>query len=406
LLALGFVIVQGTLPFQLVAPIFWTQENAGDDVQVLLVGLMATIRGVAMVVFGIYGGSLADRFNRRTVLLYAQTGGFVVAAATVVVVMVGDGGPVAMTLLFALVFCSSALWAVDVPTRQAMVPDIVGIDSASRGLALATSGAWMLAPVTVLSVGFLIDRIGFSGAFGLVAVLQAAALLTLLPMRYRPTVQRDTKPARRRTALRDLREGIAYTWSQPALRWVVGLSALMTGIAMPAISGLGPTWVTTVVGASFTEFGFIAAFWGLGGLVAALLLTRFASPARSGAIVAIGAAFFATGFMVFGSGQTPLFAIVGNVAVGSGLVATQIAGVGLIAQIAPNEMRGRVTSLLLVDRALAQFLALPAAAIGQLVGLTVLFPILGVLCLSVVAFLLLTQRRFWLNRGTAENAAR
>ena len=67
----------------------------------------------------------------------------------------------------------------------------------------------------------------------------------------------------------------------------------------------------------------------------------------------------------------------------------QSTGVALIARIAPPELRGRVTSLLLLDRALAQLLALPIAAIAQGVGLTTLFPILGAICVVTVVVLLL-----------------
>jgi hypothetical protein len=93
--------------------------------------------------------------------------------------------------------------------------------------------------------------------------------------------------------------------------------------------------------------------------------------------------------LTFGVHDSAIFVVAGNAGVGSGLIATQIAGVGLIARIAPAELRARVTSLLLLDRALAQLLALPLAAIAQGIGLTTLFPILGVLCVATVVVLIL-----------------
>ena len=266
LLTLGLVIVQGSLPFQLVAPIFWVQENAGDDSEVLLVGVLSMFRGVAMVGFGMYGGTLADRFDRRLVLIVAAVGGLVVAVASVAVVAVGEGGPVSMGILFGLVFCGAAVWAIDIPTRQSMIPDIVGMEVAPRGLALATSVTWFLSTTVLIAVGLLIDKLGFTGAFALVACVQVVVLLSLLPMAYRRTTSEPDVATEHRSGFRDLRDGIAYAWSQPVLRFVVGVSILMTGIASPAISGLGPTWITTVIGVSFTKFGLIGAVWAFGAL--------------------------------------------------------------------------------------------------------------------------------------------
>ena len=367
-------------------PIFWVQEHADDDIRVLLVGVLSAVRGVAMVLFGLYGGALADRIDRRRLLIYTQSSAVLVGFGILALVALAGGGAGVMAALFVLVFFAAGLWAVDGPTRQAMVPDIVGAEDAPRGVALAASGTWVVTSVTIVAVGFVIDGLGFSGAFAIVAAMQVVALATLLPMHYQ---RQDLPSAPSASGLAEFRAGVRYTWRHPVLRWLIGVSVLMTAIAMPAISGLGPTWVTTVVGASFSDFGLIASVWGLGALVASLILTRYARIEAMGLVFAGSAVLFAAGFLTFGLHDSAIFVVAGNAGVGSGLIATQIAGVGLIARIAPAELRARVTSLLLLDRALAQLLALPLAAIAQGIGLTTLFPILGVLCVATVVVLIL-----------------
>ncbi len=388
LLFLGFITIHGGLNFQLVAPIFWVQEHADDDVRVLLVGVLSAVRGVAMVSFGLYGGSLADRFDRRRLLICTQSLAILVGVGAVALVATAGGGTGAMVGLFILVFFASGLWAIDGPTRQSMVPDIVGADDAPRGIALAASGTWIVTVATILAVGFVIDELGFTGAFAFLAALQIVALATLVPMRYRRSSSFPGGSSQRV----GFRTGIRYTWRHPVLRSLIGVSVLMTALAMPAINGLGPTWVTTIVGASFSEFGLIASVWGVGALLASLVLTRYGRIESMGIVFAGSALLFAVGFLIFGLDNTVLFAVVGNAAVGSGLIATQITGVALIARIAPSELRGRVTSLLLLDRALAQLLALPIAAIAQGIGLTTIFPILGAVCVTTVVVLLVAAQ--------------
>lgn len=393
LLFAGFVIVQGTLPLQLVTQIFWLQEHTDPDIRIVLVGLLATIRGAGMLGFGLYGGALADRFNRRSLLLAVQVAAIAMHAGILVTMAVTDAGNGALALFFVLVLSSSALWAIDGPTRQAMVPDIVGDRLAVRGLATNAAGAWALTPVTIIAAGFLIDGVGFTGTYALLVGLHVVATLALLPLHYRRREGEGRATAA--AGLRGIVEGIRYTRQHPTLLWIVVLMVLMTGIGMPAVSGLGPTWVTTVVGASFSEFGLIGAVWGATAMLVSLGLTRFSAFRRLGMVVVVGALTFAGGFVIFSAEASVAFAVAGNAALGAGLVATQVAGTALIANLAPNAVRARIMSLLLLDRALAQLLALPVAGAGQAVGLTTVFPVLAVLCLGSVAVLVVLRPQIW-----------
>ena len=59
-------------------------------------------------------------------------------------------------------------------------------------------------------------------------------------------------------ALRDIRDGIAYTRREPVILWAVVLLVAMTGFGFPAVANLGPTWITTVVGVPVRDFGLVA----------------------------------------------------------------------------------------------------------------------------------------------------
>ena len=74
LLFLGLLIGQALSPFQFLAQIIWIQLSAAEDVRILLIGLIAAVRGAGMLLFGLYGGALADRFDRRRLLIATQLG--------------------------------------------------------------------------------------------------------------------------------------------------------------------------------------------------------------------------------------------------------------------------------------------------------------------------------------------
>ena len=68
LLLAGFIVGQSMMPLQFVASIAWIQLVAPDDIEILMVGAIGTIRGIGMIGFGLFGGALADRFDRRRLL--------------------------------------------------------------------------------------------------------------------------------------------------------------------------------------------------------------------------------------------------------------------------------------------------------------------------------------------------
>src|SRR3972149_2315829 len=68
LLFIGLVFAQALMPLQFVTSIFWVQDSVGTDNRIVLVGAIGTTRGVGALLFGLYGGALADRFDRRKLL--------------------------------------------------------------------------------------------------------------------------------------------------------------------------------------------------------------------------------------------------------------------------------------------------------------------------------------------------
>jgi MFS family permease len=392
LLFIGLVFAQALMPLQFVSQIFWIQDSAGQANRLLLIGAIGTTRGLGALTFGLIGGAFADRFDRRRLLMTTQTSALVLNLCVAAVMLVSDGGPVALALFFTLTFGASAMWAVDMPTRQAIIPDLVGRDLAPGAISLTAAGAQVAAPVSIFVSGIFVDTFGFGETYAISCLGHAAAVIALLLMRYRPTIARALPGARYgvRETYRDVRAGLAYTRSQSTLLWVIVLLTTIMVMGFPAVANLGPTWVTTVVGVSFRNFGFVAIFWGGSAFLTSLVLTRFSYFTRKGAILALAALLFATGFCIFSTG-TLAGAIAGNAALGCGMAAAQITAASLVQHIAPNEVRGRVMSILWLNMGLAQLVTFPIAAIAQVSSLRVLFPVMATALTIVVIFIVLTR---------------
>ena len=394
LLFLGLLLGQALSPFQFVAQIIWVQVSAPEDLRIVLVGLIAAARGGGMLLFGLYGGALADRFDRRRLLIVTQLAALVLNVAIGVLMVFGSAEAGTLVLFYALTFVASALVSIDLPTRQAIVPDIVGRQLTTAGIALNAAGGQIALPVAIMSTGFVIDAFGPGVGYLVGSGAHVAQLATLALMRIR--TRRETAagfgPG---AALRDIRDGIAYTRREPVILWAVVLLVAMMGFGFPAVANLGPTWITTVVGVPVRDFGLVAATWGVGALLASMTLARFARYERKGMIVGIAALVFGLSFLVFGGGHTVANAVIGNFGLGVAMASAQIAGTALIQLVAPGEFRGRVMSLLNLNMGVAQLVTLPLAALGQWIGLEVLFPALAVSLLAVTVLILATRRALW-----------
>lgn len=393
LLFIGLVAGRGMMPLQFIAQIFWIQSEAPAELRVLLVGSLAAVRGAAALVFGLAGGALADRFDRRPLLVVTQWASLGANAGVVAVMAVGEGDLPGVTAFLALTFVASALMAIDIPARQALVPELLGPALTPGGYSLNTAGMQLSLPVSMLASGFAIDALGLAGAYAAGASGHIAQIATLAAMRYRaePAAGGTARAAGARRTLADVRDGLRFVRREPTVLWVIALVLLVGGMGAPAVANLGPTWITTVVGVDVRDFGLVAMTWGLGAFLgSAVLAQRAATLRRWGLIVAWSSLLFAGSFIVFSIATVPT-AVIGNFGLGTGLAVSNVAAVAIVQHLVPNAVRGRVMSVLTLNQGLAQLLTLPLAAAGQLLSLRVLFPALAVLQLACVTALVVSR---------------
>jgi MFS family permease len=220
-----------------------------------LVGLAIALQFTPTLLFGVWGGAIADRFDKRKVLLCTQVAMMAVAA---VLAIVDLSGIVQLWMLYVLVFAYGMALAVDNPTRQSFVselvpaadlPNAIGLSSAifqlARVLGPALAGVLILAGGT--SICFVLNTVSFVFVIG--------ALLMM-----RPEELHRSKPLGREKG--QLTEGLRYIWHTAELRWilllmlVVGTFAINSPVVLPLLAKVtfhsGPevySWMSIAMGA-------------------------------------------------------------------------------------------------------------------------------------------------------------
>jgi MFS family permease len=389
LLISGFAVGQMLMPLQFITQILWVQENAPADIWLILVAFIGAARGIGALTFGLYGGALADRFDRKKLILVAQVLLLLTTLAISALMYFGTGSATNFTLFFLITFLAAGLQSIDAPTRLAIVPDILGPELTSAGMSLNQAAAQLSMPLALFGTGLIIDSLGFSGAYLLSSVghLFVVGFVTLMTYRT-PEHEKKQGPYGFSEAIGDVRFGLRYARNHPVILWVIILLIAMMGLGFPATANLGPTWITTVVGVEVRQVGFVAMTWGLGSLIAAIALTRFPAFEHRGALIGGGALLFSASFIVFVMDNTVTNAVIGNLGLGAGMTTTMVSSTILIQHLVPNEVRGRVMSIFQLNMGFAQLMTMPVAALGQWLTLSVLFPVMAVITFGAVALIL------------------
>ncbi len=192
---------------QMVAEMWLILTLTGSGVAV---GVTSALQFLPILVFGAWGGVIADRFSKRRLLIVTQT---LMAAPALALWALTAAGVVAPWMVFALVFVRGAVNAVDNPTRQSFVIEMVGSDRLVNAVGLNSVLIHSARIVGPAGAGILIATIGIAPCFLLNAATFAAMIFALRGM----DPARLSEPTAPDADAAGVRAAIAYVRSEPSL---------------------------------------------------------------------------------------------------------------------------------------------------------------------------------------------
>ncbi|WP_324644339.1 MFS transporter [Pseudarthrobacter sp. LT1] len=323
----------------------WMQRVAQDwlvltvltDHSGAAVGLTTGLQFLPMLLFGPYGGVLADRYRKRIILMWTQLAmGFTALAIGLLVVT----GTAQLWHAYVAAFCLGVASAVDAPARQAFVSELVGQDNISNAVAL-NSASFNTARLTGPAIaGVLIAWVGTGPVFLLNAASFAAVLVSLFRIR-------TTQPApvaKGERSKHQVVEGIRYVRRRPDLMLIMVLVGILGAFGMnfPVINSL---MATTEFSMGPSEFGLLGSIMAVGTLAGALLAARRSGPRLR---FLLGGALGLGGFTILGS-VAPTFWVYAAILIPVGLASiTFLNSCNTSIQLSVEpQFRGRVLALYL-----------------------------------------------------------
>jgi MFS family permease len=262
------------------------------------VGITTALQFLPMLLFGLYGGVIADRYPKRRILLVTQTSMGLLGLALAVLTL---GGWVHVWQVYAIAFLLGVVTVVDNPTRQAFVVEMVGPKDVRNAVSLNSANFQSARLIGPAVAGAMITAVGSGWAFLFNGLSFLAPITGLLLMRA-SELQPVDRPPRSRG---QLREGLGYVRAHPELIWPIVLTGFIGTFAFNF-----PIWLTAFAHQVFNggagAYGLFNTLMAAGSVVGALLAARRATtPLRFliGAALGFGlleiAAAFAPTYAVF-----------------------------------------------------------------------------------------------------------
>jgi MFS family permease len=345
-----------------------------------LVNFANTLPSLVVILFG---GVLADRADKRRILLVTQVTMMLLAAALAVLIVAGR---IEFWVIVAATVMLGVAFGYDMPAYQSFLPELVPPEKIGQVVALNSStfhGSRMVGPAIA---GLTISALGLATAYFLNAASFLAVIFGLLIVRYRPRPRADGEPAV--SAVEGLRQGLRHARGRPHVIALLMLTALNTTLVFPIIAVLTTFYVKGVLHAGDWVVGMVWASSGLGSVLGALALVWWGDHARA-ARIWLAVLVAPIGLVAMALTREPAIAIIIQAFL-SFSFSSQLGLVQMMLQEStPPRFRGRVMSLNgIAFNGTTPFAALAASGLAAVVGLpAVMMGVAAVFGISAVLLL-------------------
>jgi MFS family permease len=325
-------------------------------------GIISFIGLVPLIPLSLLGGSITDRFPKRSIILITQT---IMLVQALVLAILTWSGTVQIWHVYLLAFVLGAAIAVDLPARQAFTVDMVegkeDLPSAIGMNSAMFNGARAIGPALA---GILVATTGEGNAFFLNGLTFVAVIISLLMMRGlpkpKPPLESETAP------LKHMVGGLHFILQRQSVLILISLIAVSAFLSMPyntllpvfasvvlkqsaqpVVTGLCTSkWL--VMGCQAPEalpLGLLYSMIGIGAVIGALVVASLPSNARRGILLTLGNLAFPLFLLLFASSSRFSLSLVLTLGIGFSFVWQNALANTLLQFVTPDELRGRVMGI-------------------------------------------------------------
>ena len=351
-----------------------------------LLGAVAAVGSAPMMLFSIWGGSLADRYPKRSILVATQTAQMICAFLLAAGVWAGFANATFIVIVAAL---NGIAMGFDMPARQAFTVEMTSREDLLNAISLNSSivnGARVVGPSLA---GLMINAVGVALCFFFNGVSFIAVIGGLLMMRL-PPFERQIDGA---SPVEHAWNGIVYSFQHPRVRTIL-LLFLAVGIFGWSYMVVMPAFARDVLGRGADGFGILMSASGTGALIGALVVAAFGHRMSPRKLALGGVCLFSVALLGFSFARNFYIALGFLFVAGFGMLLFFSTTNTVLQTIVPDDMRGRVMGVWsLIFGAMIPLGSLEAGAVANWFGTPVALALGAIVCVISAAVALIAIRR-------------
>jgi MFS family permease len=303
-------------------------------------GLDALLGDLPILLFTLVGGVVADRHDRRYLLICSQ---WVQLACALTLAALVFFERIAIWQVLTLSFCTGLGQAFGGPAYQSLIPSLVTRDQLPKAIALNSIQFNLARVIGPLIAGVALATVGMAACFGLNAVSFLFVIGALL--RLRPSIAPQS--GERQALVAELRSGLTYVKSQGALVALIAAAALTTFLGLP-LQTLLPVVAQQVFARGAGEYSRMMASLGIGAVAGALVVAWRGRFPHMGRALLVTLGIYGAIIVLFASSRQLWLSYGLLVAGGAAVIVTTSLATSLVQLIAPDHLRGRIMSIYMV----------------------------------------------------------
>lgn len=321
---------------------------------------------VPTVLFSLYGGVLADRLQKKKIIIWAQG---LNCAATVFMAVIIFLGHVDFWDFIWFGFFNGTILALSMPARQAFVPELIperllfaamGLNTTSWNLARIIGPALAGLLIALIAGGDKTSAFGVGVVYVVIASLYGISAVTMLMIDQSGRIKRDVKSK----AWADMKEGLGYVVQNPPVFGLIVLSIIPFLFGMP-LNTLLPAFNEQIMGGGADDLGFLVSAMGLGAIVGSLMMATMGNLRNKAAWLIITCVGWGALTSAFGMAQAHWLVFVLIACVGWMSSWNMSLNRGMLQMQVDNHMRGRIMSIDMMSHGLMPLGVFPISWVAE-----------------------------------------
>jgi MFS family permease len=330
-----------------------------------VLGLASLANALPMIICSLYGGALADRVQKRDILLFSMMGSMLVSLAVALLLTMGYLGiskPDSWWILVVTAAIQGTIMGLMMPSRQAIISEIVASEQVLNAVSLNTMGMNTFRILAPAATGFLIEAFDFSSAYYISGAMYglAAICMFLMPK----TMQKYSEGA---NALADIVDGVRYIRREKTMLLVVVATLFVMICGIPFIQ-LMPMVTEDILNVGEVGLGILFSVSGVGAIIGSIILASAPSRKR-GIIMLVSGIVMGLALVGFAFSKWWLISILVVIFIGLGQATHRTTGNSLAQNYTAPEYRGRVMSFMMMGIGFSSLGTFFAGIIAEAIGI-------------------------------------